>query len=113
MATRCQISAVISEGLAGCIYVHFDGYPGGVGNILQHYYTDTDKIAELIALGDCSSIGKSIKECDPYSQYPDEILSDIVPTYADTPENAAKQHRHGDEIYLYTWDGLSWCTTQL
>lgn len=113
MSTRCQISALLGDDLAGCIYVHYDGYPEGVGTVLQNHYTDTDKISALIALGDCSSIGKSIEECDPYSQYPDEILDDIAPTYANTPEMAAEQHYRGDEIYLYIWNGNSWETKLL
>ena len=108
MSTRCQISALLPDGRSGCIYVHGDGYPEGVGKILADHYTDPDKIAQLIALGDCLSINPSIGRCSPFSAYPDEIWEEIAPAYAETPEAAAEQHRHGDEEFLYVWNGAAW-----
>lgn len=56
------------------IYVHFDGYPTGVGRILKTYYTDPAKVKELISLGDCSVLG-----CELYPAK--EHFDD--PTYSD------------------------------
>jgi hypothetical protein len=62
MSTRSRIG--IEEAAGGkirSIYCHFDGYPeGGVGTTLFEHYTDEQKIRDLIALGDISSLGKEI-----------------------------------------------------
>ena len=38
------------------IYVHWDGYPEGVGVTLQNHYTDDEKITALMRLGSLSSL---------------------------------------------------------
>ena len=63
MSTRSRIG-IINEGevVADTVYCHWDGYPQYVGWILKLYYTDVDKIKELISGGDLSSISKFIGE---------------------------------------------------
>lgn len=63
MATRSRIG-IINKGevVADTCYVHWDGYTKFVGAILKLYYTDVDKIKELISGGDLSSISKFIGE---------------------------------------------------
>lgn len=63
MATRSRIG-IINKGevVANTCYVHWDGYTKFVGAILKLYYTDVDKIKELISGGDLSSISKFIGE---------------------------------------------------
>lgn len=63
MATRSRIG-IINKGevVADTVYCHWDGYPKYVGAILKLYYTDVDKIKELISGGDLSSISKFIGE---------------------------------------------------
>lgn len=41
------------------VYVHFDGYPDGVGHMLLHHYQDLDKVQQLVKLGDLSYLGKT------------------------------------------------------
>ena len=73
MSTRSTISIVtnslivngVEEGIPvyKTIYCHFDGYPydnRGVGNMLLRHYTDKEKVENLIAHGDMSSIGEKI-----------------------------------------------------
>lgn len=60
MATRSNIIAKIGDKWAR-IYCHWDGYPEGVGAMLKTHYTDPDKIARLMALGDLSAL---YEECD-------------------------------------------------
>ena len=63
MATRSRIG-IINKGevVADTVYCHWDGYTKFVGAILKLYYTDVDKIKELISGGDLSSISKFIGE---------------------------------------------------
>ena len=57
MSTRCRIAIEQENGTIKSIYCHHDGYKSGVGAILRKHYTDPDKVAELIELGDLSSLG--------------------------------------------------------
>ena len=63
MATRSRIG-IINKGevVADTVYCHWDGYPQYVGAVLKLYYTDVDKIKELISGGNLSSISKFIGE---------------------------------------------------
>lgn len=63
MATRSRIG-IINKGevVADTVYCHWDGYPKYVGAILKLYYTNVNKIKELISGGDLSSISKFIGE---------------------------------------------------
>lgn len=65
MSTRSAIIAKIGEKYRG-IYCHFDGYIEGVGHTLLKHYSDPDKVAALIALGDISSLGRDISETRAY-----------------------------------------------
>lgn len=61
MGTRSTIG--IKEGdKVKAIYCHWDGYLSGVGVGLLENYTDTEKVAELIALGGISSLRETIGE---------------------------------------------------
>lgn len=60
MATRCRIAIKNEDGTYNSIYCHNDGYPEGVGRTLRNYYTDEQKVRDLLALGDISSLGKTL-----------------------------------------------------
>lgn len=60
MSTRCFIGYETEKGIAKAIYSHYDGYPSGVGKILLEHYQDLNKIKDLIALGDISSLGELV-----------------------------------------------------
>lgn len=108
MSTRWQIAAKLSDGRFGCIYVHCDGYPSHALSMLQQHYLKQEKIDRLIELGDCLDIGQEIGLCSPFSDDVGEVWDDIKPTYGDSVKAAADGHRHGDEEYLYAWDGSQW-----
>lgn len=48
------------------VYCHYDGYVSGVGYRLFHYYTDIEKIKNLIALGSIVSLDKDINPAPQY-----------------------------------------------
>jgi len=61
MSTRARVGLMTPEGVES-IYVHFDGYPEGVGQKLGEHWTTADKVRSLIALGDLSQLGEEIGE---------------------------------------------------
>ncbi len=60
MATRSNIGILNSDGTVDYIYCHFDGYLSNNGSILNEFYNTEEKVRELIALGDISSLGEEI-----------------------------------------------------
>lgn len=65
MSTRCIIAIKENDGTYRSIYCHHDGYPSGVGDTLETYYTNRNKIEALMDLGDISSLGASLDFKDP------------------------------------------------
>lgn len=63
------------------VYIHFDGYPSGVGSILKEHYSNPDDVQRLISKGDMSSLGNTIDECDFYCDRPGEEWNDIKPKH--------------------------------
>jgi hypothetical protein len=59
MSTRSEIGVTLPNGKIKGVYCHFDGYPSGVGNTLQLYYTKA-KAKRLVGLGDISTLESDI-----------------------------------------------------
>jgi len=70
MSTRSQIG-LQTEGGVVSIYCHFDGYPEGVGSMLNKHYKDVNKIKELIALGNLSVLGEEIGSKQDFNNRPE------------------------------------------
>jgi hypothetical protein len=66
MATRSTISIENTDGSVTKIYCHWDGYLDHNGRILHESYSTEDRVRELIALGDLSSLGREIGEKHPF-----------------------------------------------
>jgi hypothetical protein len=62
MGTRSRIGIRNADDSVDSIYCHWDGYPDYNGRLLITHYTDENKIRELIALGNISSLGLEIGE---------------------------------------------------
>jgi hypothetical protein len=59
MSTRCNIAYLDRfTGKVSSIYCHYDGYPDGVGETLNEFYSTDSAARALIALGDISSLRK-------------------------------------------------------
>lgn len=71
MATRSQIGILNNEddNSVTAVYCHSDGYLQHNGKILLEHYTDEDKIRDLIENGNMSSLGKTVEECEFYSDW--------------------------------------------
>lgn len=61
MATTAYIIAPRGPNSYQAIYVHFDGYPTGLGKTLQDHWTDPIKVQDLINHGDCRTLGDSLE----------------------------------------------------
>jgi len=72
MGTRSRIAVMHGDNCKS-VYCHWDGYLDYNGRILQEHY-DSAKANHLVALGDLSSLGKSIGEAHPFSEH--EIKKD-------------------------------------
>tara|TARA_R110000803_G_scaffold40444_1_gene87174 strand:- start:338 stop:769 length:432 start_codon:yes stop_codon:yes gene_type:complete len=68
MATRSVIARIEATGVGGAddtikaVYCHSDGYLSNNGKILDQHYRDEDKVDELLAGGDMSSLKDTIKD---------------------------------------------------
>lgn len=60
MSTRSNVGIKVGNEFK-YIYVHFDGYPSGVGATLRKHYQDPYKVRDLIDLGDCSVLGEELR----------------------------------------------------
>ena len=67
MGTRSRIAVMHGDNCKS-VYCHWDGYLDYNGRILQEHY-DSAKANHLVALGDLSSLGKSIGEKHPFSPF--------------------------------------------
>ena len=61
MATRSIIAKLDEKGVEA-IYCHSDGYLEHTGKTLDQHYQDEDKVEELLAHGDLSSLDENIGE---------------------------------------------------
>lgn len=106
MGTRSRIAVKRDEGYES-IYCHWDGYPEGVGATLNAFYTDEDKINELIALGDLSTLGDTTSQEDTisYNRWRDEgTISKNSRTLKELLDTAVSSFCE----YVYVWDDGRW-----
>ena len=67
MATRSVIAKLDDRGIQA-IYCHNDGYLSNNGKILDQHYRDEDKVNELLAEGDISSLRDTIADTTFYAR---------------------------------------------
>jgi len=68
MSTRSNIAIQKPDGTILSIYVHSDGYPDGVGQMLIDNYPTYGSSLRLFEHGDCSSLGSTLEECSFYGR---------------------------------------------
>lgn len=108
MSTRSRVGIKEKDGTVRSVYIHWDGYVAGVGRALYEYYRNADKIEQLINLGDMSSIGREIKECEPYTQRGEDL--NIA---TDTVESFKKNWASCGEEYVYLYTNGRWMTNSV
>ena len=67
MATRSNIAYKTPEGKIRSIYAHWDGYPEHNGEMLRRYYTDFDKVVQLISNGSLSILAPKVNPTEAHS----------------------------------------------
>ena len=68
MSTRSYIAKELEDGSVRYIYCHFDGYVEHNGRILVDHYSDSDKVNQLLDLGDLSYLSEEIGEKQDFNQ---------------------------------------------
>ena len=103
MGTRCMIGMVEADGSVSAIYCHWDGYLSHNGKLLDQHYDSDIKVAELLALGDLSALGATMKEPDTnlLGHGTAAVRFESIAAYRD------ELGKNGDE-YRYLWDGEAW-----
>ena len=69
MATRSTIAIQREDGTVAQVYAHWDGYLEGNGALLVNHYNTVEKVEELLAHGDISSLGTSVGERHQFSPF--------------------------------------------
>ena len=57
MSTRSRIGILLPDDSILSVYHHFDGYPEGLGVTLKEHYNTYEKVAELIDVAICQTVG--------------------------------------------------------
>jgi len=105
MATRSRIAIENQDGSVISIYCHWDGQIYSNGVILNNNYNTKDKVNELIALGDLSSLDVTIDRIVAYHRDNGEDL--IQTPFNNVEELFEDGFRSGVEyIYCFTKDGI-------
>jgi len=122
MGTRSSIAIKTEDGIKA-IYCHWDGYVDHNGRILKEFYNTTDKVNELIALGDLSSLRQEPGEAHDFDRGDDSLgLTDnwCMAYGRDRGEKDTDAVVHEDVQawvearagswceYFYLWDGRDW-----
>ena len=113
MSTRSNIGIINRNGSVETIYCHSDGYPSYNGAILLEHYSNEDKLRELLALGDISSLGAEVGEKHSFDDYELAQANNWTRVYGrDRGEKGTKVRKYPNvslaanamEEYLYLWD---------
>ena len=113
MSTRSNIGIRNTDGTIEYIYCHFDGYPEHNGEILTQYYTNDNRVKELLKLGDLSVLGKFIGEKQDFdNRIKDYCLAygrDRGETGVSSSTTTLENLLSNDIIdYTYIFDGDYW-----
>lgn len=100
MGTRCLVGKLNEDNTITFIYVHYDGYPTGVGKILFEHYTKIENVNELLNLGDLSSLGPIPTSCpNVWDNIPGDYQGCVA--YSDRGEdNCDAQTCDNKEVYF-------------
>lgn len=106
MSTDALVAHKI-DGEYVCIVINFDGYLEGVGVTLREVFNTDEKIQELMALGNCSSLSgaKELSEVVAYARDKGEKQDEVSSMNFDTFYDALS---HYNCIFSYVWDGETW-----
>ena len=105
MATRSRIAIENQDGSVTSVYCHWDGYIETNGVILNNNYNTKEKVEELIALGNLSSLDKTLETTVAYAR--DRGEDSHQATYSNVEELFEDGFSSGVEyVYCFTKDGI-------
>jgi hypothetical protein len=84
MGTPCDIAIVHLDGTVEAISVNYDGYLSGMGPLLLHHYDDRQKIIDMLALGNYSSLGEDSQNSIAYIRDRGEGSGELSRTFLST-----------------------------
>lgn len=108
MATRSAIGYKLPTGEVRGIYCHWDGYVENNGKLLQENYQAAYKIAQMVELGDMSSLAAEIADCVYYGR--DRGESDVATQTYNDVDDFVTHYADGCE-FMYLWNGNEWIVT--
>ena len=118
MGTPSSITTKCNDGKFRSTYCQYDGYPSYNGKILFEHFQDQQKIEDMMALGDMSSLGASI-ECPDGHSYDTPVEGHTLFYGRDRRgeqssvdclvcKSEEKCLEKNDQAYNYFWDGEKW-----
>jgi hypothetical protein len=111
MATRSRIAIENQDGSVTSVYCHWDGHIETNGVILNNNYNTKEKVEELIALGNLSSLDKTLETTLAYAR--DRGEDSHQATYSNVEELFEDGFSSGVEyVYCFTKDGI-WLVNEL
>lgn len=105
MSTNASVHVKDVSGKVRSIYVHWDGYLSHVGRLLRDNYNTQRAAAELIEMGDCSSLGETLDDSEFYNRDRNESWSDVQPTESDDLQSSLELN---SQEFDYYFDGGQW-----
>ena len=107
MSTRGAIGMQQPDGSVRAIYVHHDAYVAGVGAILGGWYETPEKVENLLALADLSSLGTTLADTVAYHRDRNEAMR-MARNYHDIDAYRRNGKSDFGADYLYLYDGGKW-----
>jgi len=105
MATRSRIAIENQDGSVTSVYCHWDGHIETNGVILNNNYTTKEQVEALVALGDLSSLDKTLETTVAYARDRGEDSHQAI--YSNVEELFEDGFSMGIEyIYCFTKDGI-------
>ena len=117
MATRSNIAYKTPEGKIRSVYCHWDGYPAHNGEMLVRNYQQARKIAQLVEMGQISSLDEDVFPTPNSGHSFDSPEEGVTVFYGrDRGETMVGTQEFEDipswidnmEEYAYLWNGKEW-----
>lgn len=111
MATRSTIGIEV-DGKIVAVSCHWDGYLEHNGEILYRHYQNTQKVLELISLGDMSSLGSEIGEKHDFDEQNRNGWTTYYTRDRGESELDSKQFDSRKDMVEWYWDSeyyYLWC----
>jgi len=90
------------------IYCHWDGQPNNNGQTLYEHYSNSNKLNQLIDMGDISSLHPTLKGVFAYHRDRGDSWKDVQTTHSPFLEDLTSCASDMDCEFIYLHDGKQW-----